>query len=253
METDMTQFKDLIALCNALGEPDRDLVLSAEGNVSMRLNDHTMSIKASGCSLATLDESNLLSVDINRILSLLNGTPTDHEIRETYKSALIEPSEKMPSVEAILHAVIYDLTPAQVIAHTHPTPVNMLTCSINAGLLVEGALYPDAIVMLGKRQVLVPYTDPGVPLAKAVRSSVITFMDQEGVAPKVIYLANHGLFVAADSPREALQVTEMAVKNARILHGTLSAGGPNFLPPEQVERIDKRPDETYRRQALGFE
>ena len=99
----MTQFKDLIALCNALGEPDRDLVLSAEGNVSMRLNDHTMSIKASGCSLATLDESNLLSVDINRILSLLNGTPTDHEIRETYKSALIESTGKKQTVEALLH------------------------------------------------------------------------------------------------------------------------------------------------------
>ena len=38
----------LLDLCHALGEPHRDLVLSAEGNVSMRLDDHTMAIKASG-------------------------------------------------------------------------------------------------------------------------------------------------------------------------------------------------------------
>ena len=32
----------------------------------------------------------------------------------------------MPSVEAILHAVLYEDTDAQVIAHTHPTAINAL-------------------------------------------------------------------------------------------------------------------------------
>ena len=98
---------------------------------------------------------------------------------------------------------------------------------------------------------LIPYTDPGVPLALAVREAVTTFMAQEGVAPKIIYLENHGLFVVSDSPRDVLQLTEMAVKNARILHGSLAAGGPRFLHPDQVNRIDQRPDEAYRRKALN--
>ena len=107
--------------------------------------------------------------------------------------------------------------------------------------------------MLGRRQLLIPYTDPGVPLAKAVRDGVRTFMHEEGFAPKVIYLANHGLFVLAESPGSALQITEMVVKNARILHGTLAAGGPAFLPSDQVDRIDRRPDEAYRRNVLKIE
>jgi len=249
----MTDRDALLALCRTLGEPARDLVLSAEGNVSMRLDDHTMTIKASGCSLATMGDDDLVDVDLPTVLALLDGDPSDDRTKDAYRAAVRSSTDKMPSVEAVLHAVLYEITPAQVIAHTHPTAINMLTCSANVALLVEGSLFPDAIVMLGPRQVLVPYTDPGVLLAKAVRQAVSTFMAEEGEAPKVIYLANHGLFVAAESVRQALQVTEMAVKNARILHGTLAAGGPRFLPPDQIDRIHQRPDEAHRRRALHAE
>lgn len=247
----MNERDALLDLCHALGEPHRDLVLSAEGNVSMRLDDHSMAIKASGCALATMNDDDLVDVEIPTILTLLDGESSDDRTKSTYRASLRSQTAKIPSVEAILHAVLYEITPAQVIGHTHPTAVNMLTCSSNARLLVEGSLYPDAIVMLGRRQVLIPYTDPGVPLALAVREAVTTFMAQEGVAPKIIYLENHGLFVVSDSPRDVLQLTEMAVKNARILHGSLAAGGPRFLHPDQVNRIDQRPDEAYRRKALN--
>lgn len=249
----MTQREDLLALCRTIGEPSRDLVQSAEGNVSMKLNDQSMVIKASGCSLATMNDDDLVDVDIPTILSLLEYEPSDDQTESIYRASLRVKTEKMPSVEAILHAVLYEITQARVIGHTHPTSVNMLTCSINANLLVGGSLYPDAIVMLGRRQLLVPYTDPGVPLARAVRAGVIEFIAQEGVAPKVIYLANHGLFVVSDSTRSVLQITEMAVKNARILHGALVAGGQHFLTPEQVDRIHDRPDEAYRREALNID
>lgn len=249
----MTQRDDLLTLCRTLGEPSRDLALSAEGNVSMRLGEQSMTIKASGSTLETLRDEDLVDVDIPTILTLLEGMPTDEVTQSTYREALISQTEKMPSVEAILHAVLYDITSTQVIAHTHPVVVNMLTCSVSPHLLVQGALFPDAIVMLGRRQLLIPYTDPGVPLAKAVRDGVRSFMHEEGFVPKVIYLANHGLFVLAESPGSALQITEMVVKNARILHGTLAAGGPAFLPSDQVDRIDRRPDEAYRRNVLKIE
>ncbi len=249
----MTDREGLLRLCHTLGEPMRDLVLSAEGNVSMRIDEQTMAIKASGCSLATMTDGDLVDVDLPTVLALLEGEPSDDHTQATYRAAVRSKTTKMPSVEAVLHAVLYEITPAQVIAHTHPTAVNMLTCSADAHLLIQGSLYPDAIVMIGRRQVLVPYTDPGVPLARAVRTSVASFIAAEGTAPKVVYLANHGLFVIADSPKEALQVTEMAVKNARILHGTIAAGGPRFLSQEHVDRIDKRPDEAYRRIALNTE
>lgn len=247
----MTDRSALLELCNALGEPGRDLVLSAEGNVSMRLDDHAMTIKASGCSLATMGPDDLVDVDRPTLLALLDGEQTDATTKDAYLASVRSVPARRPSVEAIVHAVLYETTSAQVIAHTHPTAVNMIGCSAHPELLVEGSLFPDAIVMLGRRQLLVPYTDPGVPLAAAVRDSVTAFVADEGRAPKVIYLANHGVFVLADNTRDALQVTEMVVKNARILHGTLAAGGPRFLPEPQVDRIDRRPDEIFRREALG--
>ena len=55
-------------------------------------------------------------------------------------------------------------------------------------------------------------------------------------------------------PREDLVIlgegTQMAVKTCRIFAATLAGGGPRFLTSTQVNRIDKRPDELQRRDAL---
>lgn len=249
----MNSQRDLLHLGHYLGDPVKDFALAAEGNISMRTNDDSMTIKASGCSLASMTSEDLVETRISTLLTLLSGTPDDDETRRVYQSSKIEQTDRVPSVEAILHAVLYTETAAAVIAHTHPITVNALGCSRQAELLVEGSLFPDAIVMMGRRQILIPYTDPGVPLALEVRDAVRHFVRSEGQDPKVIYLANHGLFVLAGTTTEALQVTEMAEKNAKILLGTLAACGPNFLSPENVQRIDKRPDELYRRGKLTAE
>lgn len=249
---------ELLRLCNALGEPGRDLVLSAEGNVSSRVDGQAdeslrMIIKASGCSLATMTEDDLLLVDRRVISPLLDlADLTDGDTAAAYRASVVDGGAhpRMPSVEAILHAVIYDETGAHVIAHTHPTAVNAILCSQHPELLVGGALFPDMIVVLGRRQLLLPYVDPGVPLARAVRDAIRAFVAEEGTSPRVIYLANHGLFVLAASPDEALQITSMVVKVARIIAGSLAAGGPRFLDPANVDRIEKRPDEQYRRSLL---
>ena len=250
---------ELLRLCNALGEPARDLVSSAEGNVSSRNDDpeggtSQMIIKASGCSLATMIDGDLLLVDRTVISPLLNQDDvTDDITAAAYRASVVDggTSPRMPSVEAILHAVLYDETHVQVVAHTHPTAVNAILCSTSPELLVGGALFPDMIVVLGRRQLLLPYIDPGVPLARAVRDAVRGFIAEEGTVPRVIYLANHGLFVLASSPDEALQITTMVVKVARIITGSLTAGGPAFLPIHHVDRIENRPDEQYRRGLLA--
>lgn len=249
----MDSAHELVELGRHLGNPAKDLALAAEGNISQRTGDDSMMIKASGCSLASMTAEDLVETRISTLLTLLSGTPDDDETRRVYQSSKIEQTDRVPSVEAILHAVLYAETSVRVIAHTHPITVNALGCSRQAEILVEGSLFPDAIVMMGRRQILIPYTDPGVPLALAVRDAVHQFVKSEDQDPKVIYLANHGLFVLAGTTTEALQVTEMAEKNAKILLGTLAAGGPNFLSPEHVQRIDRRPDELYRRDKLTAE
>ena len=43
----------------------------------------------------------------------------------------------------------------------------------------------------------------------------------------------------------------MAVKVAKVILGSLPASGPTYMDPVEVARIDTRPDELLRRQALA--
>jgi rhamnose utilization protein RhaD (predicted bifunctional aldolase and dehydrogenase) len=240
----------LLELSHWLGEPSRHLALAAEGNVSHRLADGRMLVKASGCSLATLQPADLLDVPLAPLTALLDDADAgDDTVSAVY--ADLAADGRRPSVEAVLHAAILSETPATCIAHTHPVAVNQLLCSVSAPMLVEGALFPDQIVMLGRRQLLLPYVDPGLQLARAMRAAIAAFTAEEGTHPRAVYLRNHGLFVLGSSPANARQLTEMAVKVAMVLQGAIAAGGPVFMTPEAVDRIEGRPDEHYRRIRLG--
>lgn len=249
----MTTNLELLDLCHDLGEPSLQLAIAAEGNASFRIDSDAMAIKASGSSLLTMQDEDIVEVRLSTLLALLDAEPTDDQIHEAYQSSKIDPDARKPSVEAILHAILYATTTTSVIAHTHPVAINAIGCSNHPELLVSGSLFPDAIVMLGSAQLLIPYTDPGVPLARAVEKGVRTFQHDHGFDPSVIYLANHGVFVLAESPTQAMQTTLMAVKNAEVLLRSLVNGGPAFLTDEQVQRIDTRPDELYRRSILNTE
>ena len=247
----MTTNSELLKLCHDLGEPSLQLAIAAEGNASFRNDSDAMAIKASGSSLLNMQDEDIVDVRLSTLLALLDTEPTDEQVHEAYQSSKVDPSAKKPSVEAILHAVLYATTNTSVIAHTHPVAINAIGCSAHPELLVSGSLFPDAIVMLGSAQLLIPYTDPGVPLARAVEKGVRSFQQEHGLDPSVIYLANHGVFVLADSTTQAMQTTLMAVKNAEVLLRSLVNGGPAFLSNEQVRRIDTRPDELYRRSILS--
>lgn len=250
----MREIRDaLVTASNAAGEPLRHLALAAEGNISYRLDSDTMLIKASGCSLATLTDADLVVVDRAVLRPLLdNQTAGDEEVTAAYLESVREgASGRRPSVEAILHSVLFDLTDAMCILHTHPIAVNQILCSSRAEALVAGALFPDQIVMLGQHQVLVPYVDPGLPLARAVRSAVQEFVRLHGETPRVVYLRNHGVFVLAPNPQQALAMTEMAAKVGSVLAGTLAVGEPVYLPESEVTRIEDRPDEHFRRRMLA--
>ena len=108
-------------------------------------------------------------------------------------------------------------------------------------------------MLCGPAPVLVPYTDPGVPLAREVWARIQRYLDECGEQPKVILIQNHGIIVLGKTPQQVLDVTAMAVKTARILLGTFAAGGPRFMSEKDVARIHTRPDELYRRQQLGLE
>jgi rhamnose utilization protein RhaD (predicted bifunctional aldolase and dehydrogenase) len=247
----MNLVDELVALSRTLGEPARQLAILAEGNTSARLDDDRMLVKASGSWLARLTEHDLVELRLSTVMALFDDPGAgDEQVAAAFKEAAPRGGPR-PSVEAILHAVCYAETPAQVVAHTHPVAVNGLLCSSAAELLGEGALFPDQIVVLGRHMLVVPYVDPGLPLARHVRTMLTAFRDEHGTHPKALFLRNHGMFALGASTDEALQITEMAVKVALVLTAAAAVGGVVFLTEEQADRIDSRPDEHHRRRALA--
>lgn len=245
----------LLRLAHAVGEPQRELAILAEGNVSARLDDERMLVKATGSSLASAGRDDLVECRFEPILELLDdptafeGGAGDARVAEALMASRVDPTAKRPSVEALLHAVVLT-SGAAAACHTHPVAVNALLCSDRAELLVAGALFPDQVVVLGTHSLLVPYVDPGLGLGRLMRHELRTFADRHGALPKVAWLQNHGIFAIGASPAECLRITEMADKFARTLLGAIAAGQPRFLPDAVLDRIDGRDDEHVRRAIL---
>jgi rhamnose utilization protein RhaD (predicted bifunctional aldolase and dehydrogenase) len=244
---------ELVRMSNALGDPARDWVILGEGNTSARADETTFWVKASGTELRTLGPEHLVRLQTAGVLSLLEASDADdEEVARRLEKAKVDPEvEARPSVEALLHAVCLQVSGVRFVGHTHPTAVNAVTCSIGFEEAVRGRLFPDEIVVCGPAPVVVPYVDPGVPLAKELRRRIDSFVKLHRERPRVIWLQNHGLVALGATAAEVEHVTAMAVKTARILVGTHSFGGPNFLTPGAARRIHSRPDEQYRKRMLG--
>lgn len=245
----------LVALSNHLGRPELDYVILGEGNTSARADGQTFWVKASGTELRTVTAEGFVRVAFGRVLELLDGSElSDQAIKEGMKAAMVDATAtKHPSVETILHALCLQLEGVNFVGHTHATAVNALTCSVGFERAFAGRLFPDEIVVCGVAPLLIPYTDPGVPLARKVHQELAGYLQQQGEPPRVILLQNHGLIALGRTAQQVEDVTAMAVKTARVLLGTYAAGGPRFLSPQDVARIHTRPDELYRRQQLGLE
>ena len=86
-----------------------------------------------------------------------------------------------------------------------------------------------------------------------MQTSVESFQAAGGELPRAILVQNHGLIVPGKTAEEVLSSTQMAIKSARVLLGTMAFGGPHFLPSEEIDRLCSRPDEALRKKMSGWE
>ena len=245
----------LVGMSQNLGVPERDYVILGEGNTSARADADTFWVKGSGCELRTITAKDFVRVAFDRALALLErDSPGDQAVKETLTAAKADPEAKAtPSVETLVHALCLSLDGVNFVGHTHPTPVNALTCSVAFEKAFNGRLFPDEIVVCGPAPLLLPYTDPGVPLARKLQHLLADYLDRHGTGPRVVLMQNHGLIALGRSAAQVESITAMMVKTARVLLGTFAAGGPRFMLPQDVDRIHGRPDELYRRGQLGVD
>jgi len=243
---------ELVEMSRLLGSPEMDCAILGEGNTSAKVDDRTFFIKASGTQLGNIAAGGFVEIAFDKALEILKyDRLTDDEITELLMAAKVNPDDpRRPSVEVGFHAALLALEGVRYIGHTHPTAVNAILCSRNWREALSGRLFPDEIVCCGIEPVLVPYVDPGPPLAKAIRKGVEEFIDRHGVLPKTVMMQNHGLIALGATPKQVESITMMAVKTARILAGTYLFGGPGFFTPEHVDRIYTRPDEKYREKNI---
>ncbi|MEM7626089.1 MAG: class II aldolase/adducin family protein [Planctomycetota bacterium] len=243
---------DLVALSHELGRPENDYAILGEGNTSARADDESFWVKASGSELRTLRPAQLVRVGFAACHAMVEGPAlSDAQITEALLDAVVEgESGVRPSVETVLHAALLQLDGVVYVGHTHPTAINAVACSNRYGEDLARRLFPDQVVICGPSAALVPYVDPGLPLANEVLLQARRYLEHYGEPPKTIYLQNHGFIALGKSAKQVAQITAMSVKAARILLGSYAADGPKFMACEHVARIAGREDEHYRQRIL---
>jgi rhamnose utilization protein RhaD (predicted bifunctional aldolase and dehydrogenase) len=244
----------LVTLSNNLGRPELDYAIMGEGNTSARNDEGSFYVKVSGSELRTATATSFVRCSMERVLALMDVPDLDDaKTKAGLMAAKLDAADPgHPSIEALLHALCLRLPGVNFVGHTHPVAINKITCSVNFEQAFAGRLFPDEIVVCGVAPVLVPYTDPGIPLALKVGSLLEEYLDTYGESPRIVIIQNHGLIALGRTPQQVEDLTRMEVKVARILLGTYAAGGPRFMTQHDVDRIHTRPDEAYRKQKLGI-
>ena len=206
----MKEIQQLIEISQFYGRDSR-FVIAGGGNTSYK-NAEKLWVKASGSSLATITEEGFAVLDRAK-LNLMsdktysaNAPEREEQVKNDLADATITKG-KRPSVETSMHNVI-DFA---FVVHMHPTLVNGLMCANNA--------QADLQKLFGTKALYIEYTDPGYVLFKKVEDAIKAFRAEDGAEPAVIWLQNHGIFVAANSIEEVkvlytkvLDTLEKAVK-----------------------------------------
>jgi rhamnose utilization protein RhaD (predicted bifunctional aldolase and dehydrogenase) len=243
----------LVEMTRILGQPEMNYVIVGEGNTSFRIDSECFWVKASGQGMHSISADGFVALRFAPLLEALNNATDDphRAMSAAMDAAKVDSAVRAnPSVEATFHAALLYDCGVRCIAHTHPLLINQIMCSTRAEEFATIRMFPDQVVLCGPRSVFVPYVDPGLPLALAIRERVRAYMDEYGEFPRVVLLANHGLIALGQTPKDALNVTAMAVKAAGIFMGACSIGQPTIMTEADIHHIYKRPDEIYRRKLF---
>lgn len=187
------KLKNIARLSNHYGA-DPAYVFLGGGNTSVKDGDR-LYIKPSGVQLASIRPEQFLEIDRTSLARLFDtALPTDVQAREALAKDILMASVRpfgagRPSVETPLHH-LFQYT---YVVHLHPALVNGMTCAVR-GRETCARLFPDALWM--------DYCDAGAKLAFEARTALEHAQAERGAQPKVVFLQNHGVFVAADTPEE---------------------------------------------------
>ena len=192
----------------------RDYVQGGGGNTSVKLDEKTMAVKASGFCLCDVTPNSAYAVmDYAALRAFYRG----HEAAD-FADAEQAGSEQAkantiaveglpalrPSVEAGFHSLL-----GRFVIHSHSVYANLACCAVEMMQILTEAL-AGADFSWG----LVPYIDPGARLSFAIRDELDRVKRETGKTPKVLFMQNHGLIVHEETADAALALHDAV--NARL-------------------------------------
>ncbi len=240
----------IVQLSHQLGTESRGLAILGEGNTSADLGDGTFLVKGSGSSLGSMRPEQFSRVKKQEVLDFIDQPASEQEVLDFLKSCKVDPDMPHPSVETFLHALCLETGGAKWVGHTHTTSMLSILASQAGAEPFLRHIYPDVIVVCGRHVAVVPYVDPGLELARAVRDELIRFRDTHQKSPKLLLMVNHGPVALGQTPQEVFNILLMADKWARALNGMAAWGGPRYMEEAEANKIDQRLDEAFRRKQI---
>ncbi|MBN1867923.1 class II aldolase [Candidatus Sumerlaeota bacterium] len=187
--------KLLETLTNISHEYGTPLFVKAGGGNTSAKDPDTLWIKPSGLALPNVTPESFVAIDRTQLAKIFSASPPDDPVEreamvKNLMMAAVRPESKgRPSVEAPLHGTFE----ATFVVHTHPEPVNGMVCAVE-GAEVCRRLFPDAL--------WIEYTDPGYTLSMYTRRRIQEYAAENGQEPSMVFMQNHGLFVAGDTYEE---------------------------------------------------
>lgn len=207
-----SNIKKLVEVSQRYGK-NKAFVIAGGGNTSYKDNEHIW-VKASGVALETIDENGFVTLSRAKLKAVstktysINSTEREAEVKADLAAAIVSTNGNRPSVETSMHEII----DYPFVVHTHPTKVNAVMCSNTSAQTTQE--------LFGEEALFIPYTDPGYVLFKKVEAEISAYSAKYGKAPQIIFLENHGVFVAANSVEEIdeiysaiMQKIESRIKN----------------------------------------
>jgi rhamnose utilization protein RhaD (predicted bifunctional aldolase and dehydrogenase)/NAD(P)-dependent dehydrogenase (short-subunit alcohol dehydrogenase family) len=225
MEKDI---RDLVEISRYYGKNKR-AVIAGGGNTSLKTMDR-MWIKASGFPLATIEEGEFAIIDREKLRFIStavyseNPFEREREIKDDLAAANLTPGCR-PSVETSLH----DLISYKFVVHLHPTLVNGILCSAEAGKHI------DAI--FGRDSLYIPYTDPGYTLYKEIELQLATYRKSSQKDPSIILIQNHGIFVGADNADKIREIYDGIFDRLNKNASEPPSGEPGEIPTDLINII----------------
>lgn len=243
--------QELLELTNSLGAREKDFVILAEGNVSQRIDDNHIVVKASGANMASATADEFVVCEVSALIDLMDSpVATQQDLIAHLDAGEHNGARRRASIETLIHVAVQSLRPTKFVGHTHPTPLVALLASVHQETAFDNFVYSDEAIVIGSA-LYVPYAQPGIDLGRTFLASLRQYFAKHNDLPSLILLGNHGIVALAETTDGVEAVTEMAYKGAQVRLQALAAGGAVPLSAEAVKSYFEREDMAERRRNLS--